>query len=185
MEQVINIQSKDEIKQALTESFAAVKACMADLSEEALHFKSGDKWTPAENLSHLISSSYPLSSALNKSKIFFRMFGTSKNGSRSYHELYDTYKEAIQTPVPVAGTPFAPKEEDVNNIEKMLNNWDIIIEKFQTRIDKWSESDLDKYRAPHPLLGKLTIRELLYFTNFHNYIHLDIIQQRLKEHGEI
>ncbi len=185
MEQVINIQSKEEIKQALAESYAAIKACFKDLPEGALQFKSGDKWTPAENLSHLIASSYPLSSVLNKSKFVFRVFGTSKSGSRSYSTLYETYKEAIKQPVPVAGTPFAPNEDDVNDITKMLSNWDTIIEKFQTRIDKWSESDLDKYRASHPLLGKLTIRELLFFTNFHNYIHLDTIQQGLKEYGKI
>jgi hypothetical protein len=28
-------------------------------------------------------------------------------------------------------------------------------------IGRWHEDDLDRYRLPHPLLGKLTVREML------------------------
>lgn len=34
----------------------------------------------------------------------------------------------------------------------------------------WSEHALDRYRLPHPLLGKLTLREMLFFTLYH-YTH--------------
>ena len=33
--------------------------------------------------------------------------------------------------------------------------------------NRWKESDLDLFIVPHPLLGKLTLREVLYFTIFH------------------
>ena len=34
-------------------------------------------------------------------------------------------------------------------------------------IEKISEEDLDYYLLPHPILGKLTLREMLYFTIYH------------------
>ena len=34
-------------------------------------------------------------------------------------------------------------------------------------VHKWSEDDLDLYVIPHPLMGKLTFREILYFTIYH------------------
>ena len=37
--------------------------------------------------------------------------------------------------------------------------------------EKWQENDLDRYQLPHPLLGKLTIREMLYFAIYHNLRH--------------
>ena len=46
---------------------------------------------------------------------------------------------------------------------------------------KWSDAKLDKYIAPHPLLGKITLRELAYFTIYHIQHHLSIIRKRLEE----
>jgi hypothetical protein len=34
-------------------------------------------------------------------------------------------------------------------------------------LKKFSEDDLDSIRLPHPLLGKLTVREMLYFAVYH------------------
>jgi hypothetical protein len=36
----------------------------------------------------------------------------------------------------------------------------------------WGESELDSYILPHPILGKLTIREMLFFTLYHDTLHL-------------
>jgi hypothetical protein len=33
---------------------------------------------------------------------------------------------------------------------------------------------LDEYLLPHPLIGKLTIREILYFTIYHNLRHASL-----------
>ena len=44
---------------------------------------------------------------------------------------------------------------------------------------RWSEKKLDRYQAPHPALGKLTIREMLYFTIFHNVHHARLVAERL------
>jgi hypothetical protein len=37
--------------------------------------------------------------------------------------------------------------------------------------EKWDEGELDQYQLPHPTLGKRTIREMFYFTIFHNLRH--------------
>ena len=36
---------------------------------------------------------------------------------------------------------------------------------------KLDEEDLDNYILPHPLIGKTTIREMLYFTIYHVQHH--------------
>jgi uncharacterized damage-inducible protein DinB len=38
-------------------------------------------------------------------------------------------------------------------------------------VEKWDEEELDQYLLPHPILGKLTIREMLFFTIYHNLRH--------------
>lgn len=44
--------------------------------------------------------------------------------------------------------------------------------------ERWSERDLDRYRLPHPLLGKLTLREMLFFTLYHYGHHRDNVIRR-------
>jgi hypothetical protein len=39
------------------------------------------------------------------------------------------------------------------------------------------EERLDQYLAPHPLLGKITLRELTFFTIYHSHHHLDSIRK--------
>jgi len=45
------------------------------------------------------------------------------------------------------------------------------------KIKNYNEANLDKYIIPHPLLGKLTLREMLFFTIHHNEHHLDLIKK--------
>jgi hypothetical protein len=45
------------------------------------------------------------------------------------------------------------------------------------KLDKFTEEELDKYILPHPLLGKLTIREMMYFTIYH-VLHHQMMTER-------
>ena len=42
---------------------------------------------------------------------------------------------------------------------------------------KWSDEQLDHFQISHPILGLLTIRELAYFTIYHNGHHLETIRK--------
>lgn len=45
-------------------------------------------------------------------------------------------------------------------------------------ITRWPEPALDAHRLPHPLIGRLTVREMLLFTLYHNRHHLENVQRR-------
>jgi uncharacterized damage-inducible protein DinB len=45
-------------------------------------------------------------------------------------------------------------------------------------IAQWPETALDARRLPHPLIGRLTVREMLLFTVYHNRHHLENVQRR-------
>ena len=46
-------------------------------------------------------------------------------------------------------------------------------------LEKYSESDLDLIILPHPLLGKITLREMMYFTIYHVQHHQKIAENTL------
>jgi hypothetical protein len=44
---------------------------------------------------------------------------------------------------------------------------------------------LERIRLPHPLLGRLTTREMLFFTLYHNQHHVEVAKRRLPQFGAI
>jgi hypothetical protein len=46
-------------------------------------------------------------------------------------------------------------------------------------LGRWSEQELDRVTLPHPLLGKLTAREVAYFTVYHGRHHVEAVRRRL------
>jgi hypothetical protein len=52
------------------------------------------------------------------------------------------------------------------------------IDAFARALERWSDRALDRYRLPHPLLGKLTVREMAYFTLLHNVHHVGVAERR-------
>lgn len=50
---------------------------------------------------------------------------------------------------------------------------------MRTALEGWSERDLDRIRMPHPILGMLTTREMLFFTLYHNRHHVEAARRRL------
>ena len=44
----------------------------------------------------------------------------------------------------------------------------------------WGEWTLDRLRLPHPALGRLTVREMLFFTLYHNLHHVENVARRIK-----
>ena len=174
------IQSQPEIKVALQASFQEVAQFVASISDEDFYMKKDEKWSIAGNLDHLVLSTKPLASGLKKAKIFFRAFGTAKKESQSYDEIVAIYEEALLTKNP-PNNPFISDNIESTTREKYLSNWKMIGEKFQERLDLWTEKDLDKYRIPHPVLGKLTVREMMFFTINHNFHHLKIMKAYLNK----
>jgi hypothetical protein len=52
-----------------------------------------------------------------------------------------------------------------------------MLEAFISNLQNWSEEELDIYNCPHPVLGKTTIKEVLYFTIYHVQHHTEIIKK--------
>lgn len=178
MELAKTIHSKNEIIQSLQASFDQVTACIESTPDEIFYHKKNGKWSIAENLSHLIQSAKPVASVLKKNKLLLVGFGISLSGSDKFETLRSNYLLKLsQGSAPKNGGGFISKNVNSNSKEKFLESWNLIGSKFPDRINLWSENTLDRFKLPHPLLGKLTVREMLFFTVFHNEHHLRTMKQ--------
>jgi hypothetical protein len=123
----------------------------------------------------MIKSAAAVSSAMKIHPFILRWkFGKPNRPLRSYDEVLHKYQTAL---VSVNGRAVAPpafvsQEGKILDQQEMLKHWKAIYQKLESRIHKWSDKNIDRVLLPHPLLGKMMMREMLYFTHLHTDHHL-------------
>ena len=133
-----------------------------------------EKWSPAEHFEHLYLSAKPLVQVLNKPKIIFRAFGKPFQPSGDYDNVVERYKLSLQQGGKATGK-YIPKM--IRSKAELMFKWQRQKNKLSKIIrNSWTEAELDAYLLPHPLMGKLTVREMLFFTIYHTSYHHKIIQ---------
>ncbi len=172
---------KEEIRKASKAIFNQFTDVCLQIPDERFFLQPQQKWSIAENVDHLIRSIKTTRLPYSLPKFFVRMtFGKPNRDSRSYEELVAKYKMKLEQGGKASGR-FIPKTKAVKKIE-VVREWQKRNEKYLESLDlKWKDQQLDQYIAPHPLLGKITLRELCYFTIYHTEHHLNIIKRRLAE----
>lgn len=143
----------------------------------------GEKWSPADHVRHLANSTFPLAQALGLPKFLIGWrFGRGSGESRDFPAVRDAYQRKLRETGATAGR-FAPTPrslpEDLTAWQReVLASWRTSIAALTARIPRWSEGALDRYRVPHPILGKITVREILFFTLYHYQHHIAQVAAR-------
>ncbi len=174
----MEIHNKHEIITALNEKVDAFNYYIAPLDKEQFESSLNGKWSAGQNLDHLIRSIKPLQLAYTLPKFALAiLFGKANRSSRSFDELVTKYKTKLAAGGK-AGRPFVPPAIAFEKKDALIKMYDKQKQKLAAKINKQSETDLDTYILPHPLLGKITMREMLYFTIHHNVHHLELLKSR-------
>lgn len=135
------------------------------------HVPPPGKWTPAQQLEHILRAVRPLVMALGLPKWFLRWrFGAPNRPARDYDALVKRYNEKLAAGGRASGR-FVPPPVPAATVEHMAGDLRKLVDVLTQRIDRWPEADLDRVLLPHPLLGKLTVREMLFFTIHHARHH--------------
>jgi DinB family protein len=175
------LMHKEEIIQASKQIFSEFSDTCLQIPDKKFFYQPGDKWSIAQNVDHLTRAVKTTKLAYSLPKIFVRtLFGKANRPSRSFEELVAKYKLKLAQGGKASG-PYLPKTQFTKQLA-LVQKWQKENENYLEAIElKWKDEQLDRYIAPHPLLGKLTLRELCYFTIYHTEHHLNIIKTRLTE----
>ena len=168
-----------DIDQRLSAATTGFHQYCSSLSDEKFFYQPEGKWSPAQQVKHLITSANMTRLAFSLPKFIVRWYaGKPNRPSRSYEELVAKYKLKLQQGGKASGR-FIPKPIPASyGKDKMLEKFKNAMDKLLGTVSKkWREPQPDQYIAPHPLLGKITLRELCYFTIHHTYHHLESIQK--------
>ncbi|MEO6613252.1 MAG: DinB family protein [Chitinophagaceae bacterium] len=178
-----HIISKEDILKESLATFSEFSSFCSSINEAGFFRQPVTKWSIAQNVTHLITSANMTRLAYRLPKFIVRLYtGKPNRPSRSYDELVAKYKSKLEQGGRASGR-FVAKPVPVNKgKEKIMDEFNRAMDKLLATMEKnWKDPQLDQYLAPHPLLGKITLRELGYFTIYHTQHHLAIIKERLSD----
>jgi hypothetical protein len=171
--------TKPQIIQLLQEKHNAFITYIQTLSNEELLYAPTDKWTAAQQLDHIYKSVNPLTQALGYPKFVPRLlFGKANRLSKTYDALINRYNEKLALGGRASGR-FVPPIISADKKDGLIKLIQTSVNKMSKRLEKFSEAELNNLILPHPLLGKITVREMLYFTAYHVEHHENIIKRDL------
>jgi DinB superfamily len=152
---------------------------VGSLSEQEYEFAPLNKWTAGQQTEHIIKSVVPVANALAMPlEMLETTFGKANRPSASYDQLIAKYKTKLSEGG-VAPSTFIPENQAFANREQLVQKLEKAVSNLCEKTANYSDEDLDSYVLPHPLLGKLTLREMLYFTAYHVQHHQTLIGKYL------
>jgi len=171
--------NKRTIIDAITKSYDSFVSYVNGLTLEEFAFVYQQKWTAGQQVQHLILSVKPLVKILSMDKpVIEQMFGLSAKPSVTYDVLINNINEKLQQggKAPDRFLPEAILPEQKNEVCETLTK---LIQELNVLIQNFTEEELDTLVLPHPLLGKITMREMLYVTIDHVEHHHVLTRENL------
>ncbi|WP_299665606.1 DinB family protein [uncultured Polaribacter sp.] len=141
------------------------------------------KWTTGQQIQHLVDSLQLLNNALSYPRFFLKYkFGLCNRATRDYDTVAKNYQQKLKDNTEKAKLFNQKLKKPIQKErERLLNRLQIQNKKLQYKIKKVSDLNLDTLVIPHPLMGKMTIREIIMWTAHHTEHHTKIL---IKNYGE-
>tara|TARA_R110002050_G_scaffold144363_2_gene269893 strand:- start:14529 stop:15056 length:528 start_codon:yes stop_codon:yes gene_type:complete len=171
--------NKTEIKNSLERRYLALVNYINGLSNAEFTFSYESKWTAGQHLKHIVLCVNPLVQVFGMpNTIIEQNFGTTKTESRTYDELLAVYIEKLNKGGK-APSQYVPEIVSENEKSELLKTLPKLIEKLNAEIDTFTENELDTLCIPHPLLGNISLREMLYNAIYHVEHHQILTENNL------
>jgi len=157
--------------------FAEIAAFANGLSDAALLQAPTGKWHAAQQLQHLVISQKATLLAYTMPGFAVGLLYGKRKGaaSRSYEEIVAAYLGHLNSGAK-APAEYEPKTDGALDRQRLITSFNKVGESYLAAVATKTEKELDTLQVKHPLLGKLTLRELASFTLYHNRHHLKSMQ---------
>jgi hypothetical protein len=172
------MQTKDEIVAELRTVQNHLAETISTMDSDVFLNATFENWSPADHVKHLLLSVKPLAKAMLMSpEQMSGMFGETDRASMTFMQLVDVYKDRIKGGLRAEDfsgvTPTGYRlPEGVTDVKAYLTEqWNSANSRLIDSLANWTEEALDHQVLPHPAIGIITLREMLFFTVYHNGLH--------------
>lgn len=176
---------KPTILAALSSAELAVADFFGSLAADELVLRVGAAWTPMEHLAHLNTAVRAVARGFGAYRWLLRLrFGKSRRPSRPFDVLRDDYLSRLGRGAGASGA-FVPEREELTAAQRsarqrdLLATWQRLNARLRAALQDWSEAELDRLQLPHPILGKISAREMMFFAIYHAHHHIAAAKRRL------
>ncbi len=169
-----------EIGSMLKHNEAVLLKMYKDGAKDFWDIQPENKWKAGQHLIHLVQSTKPLVKAFSYPSLILRWkFGTSNREARTYNEVVNRYHEKLKQVGNVV-SPYSASMPDLSFDEfgKWANDFSTLNDNLVKKILKLKDEKLDKLLLPHPLMGKMTLREILMWNAYHTKHHCDVLLEK-------
>lgn len=166
---------KSEIRAMWCETSDEISKFFSELDADTFSAARGNRWSYAKNLDHLVRSVSPVVGAMRLPKLILRLLFGKGTTRKTYQQIHDAYKAELRGGAQ-APSRFVPSNSFSQ--QQRIAKWLTVSRALEKCIEASDEQQLDNLRLPHPILGKITVREMLYFTDIHAQHHLGNCRDR-------
>lgn len=178
---------KEEIIQLLEDSHQALLSFLEQQPDDLWTRGPSGKWTTGQQALHLLQSIKKLNDALSLPKFILKYkFGTTNRELRDFETIINGYNKKLSE------AKDATFKDSKNMIILQLKDKPYILtrlqmehKKLQYKTNKISDHNLDSLVLPHPLMGKMPLREIIMWTAYHVTHHTKILKEnyQFKSHN--
>ncbi|WP_223033511.1 DinB family protein [Hanstruepera marina] len=136
------------------------------------------KWTTGQHTLHLLQSITPLNKAMSMPKFVLKYkFGKVNRDVRNYETVCKRYDERL---VDAQGKTFKGSQNmkipSIKDKDYLLNRLQIEQKKLQAKTLRWKDNSLNTVILPHPLMGKMPVREIVMWSAYHVEHHTNTLK---------
>lgn len=142
-----------------------------------------NKWTTGQQVLHVVNSLQLLNNVLSYPRFFLKYkFGVCNRPTRGYDTIVEKYEQKLKANQDKAAIFNKKLKKPLQkNRERLINRLQIQNKKLQYKFKRISNLNLDTLVIPHPLMGKMTIREIVMWAAHHTEHHTTILKNNYSE----
>ncbi len=160
----------DTLKAELLQNHRDFTNYIDSISHDYFEASLEGKWSVGQELDHILKSTLPIAKVLQSKEYLKDKFGIIDRSSMAYDEVINQYNLQLQKGA-VATDRFVPDPVSWGEKRELITHLKGVVDSIVEQIDNYSTEELTSLAIPHPLLGKLSVLEMLYFTNHHVQHH--------------
>ena len=157
-----------------------LKAYLYTYDEDWWAVGPSNKWTSGQHVVHLQQSITAVLGALKMPSIVLKYkFGSANRPVRDYDTIVKKYIDKMKEAGPVV-SPLSQSMPDTpaGSRDGICTKFEQDLEKLQRKLSKYSDKKLDSLLIPHPLMGRMIMREFFMWHAFHIGHHHDVLKAK-------
>lgn len=136
-----------------------------------------EHWGPGHHLAHLTRTSLAIARGLGSGTLPAHSHGRSRS-----------YTQVLEAATTTLGATPRDRLLEMGRVvevatgtrrDELVSSFAAASASLRAAAGSWDEAALDRQAMRHPLLGELTVREMLLFCVFHERHHLRLVRERM------